>query len=395
MSFIELPLVNSGEIIEASYNNQNKHNTDYLKKRTDIIDNAVLKPEYYFDNIFESVELEESLLDPITTSSKVYTQIRTYGGAVNVLNYTHWTNPLQHGHITQITGLAKENAEQTGGRFVIEVPVVDGEHMCLFLKIYASTWNVQNVWYADPLSDAPVKRVGWFSQQNSAASHNTDNIWIGPDMRRDVETRYHHWMPIHLNKDDIAQYKTANNTINISICNNTTHGWNYIHLGGYAMCVNKIGVATKPAIMLAGYNSDGGTNMAGYGHYDESYMTTTPAGGTVIGVRIPVIDNDKDIVLGIVYHKNQAHHSTGIWKLVDTDKYYFPRMGSVGRYATALRENLGLASRKAVGGFVIPKEVVQANIKTRYDGYRYLDFEITNRDTIPMYFFGIYTEQIK
>ena len=37
MNFIELPLVNPGEVIEASYNNQNKYNTDYLKDKVDFL----------------------------------------------------------------------------------------------------------------------------------------------------------------------------------------------------------------------------------------------------------------------------------------------------------------------------------------------------------------------
>ena len=37
MNFIELPLVNAGEVIEASYNNQNKYNTDYLKDKVDFL----------------------------------------------------------------------------------------------------------------------------------------------------------------------------------------------------------------------------------------------------------------------------------------------------------------------------------------------------------------------
>ena len=44
MSFIELPLVNPGEVIESSYNNQNKHNTDYLKVRADKVDKYIVNP---------------------------------------------------------------------------------------------------------------------------------------------------------------------------------------------------------------------------------------------------------------------------------------------------------------------------------------------------------------
>ena len=53
MSFIELPLVNPGEVIESSYNNQNKHNTDYLKVRADKVDKYIVNPMLHVQNIIE------------------------------------------------------------------------------------------------------------------------------------------------------------------------------------------------------------------------------------------------------------------------------------------------------------------------------------------------------
>jgi len=348
--------------------------------------------ERFYENPFPSIFIENGL-DPITVDSPQATKITCYDGAVNTLGYGHWETIWNYRYMTYINPLQKTNGEQTGARFIIELPIVDNEHLAFFLLSSQSGWGHYNIWYADPETDLPVKRCGWTQTHTESANYTTDNLLLGPDGRRDVETRFHHWLMVHLNKIDIASFKTSDNTIKLSICPGVNHQYAYAHISGFAMCRNPWGLAFKQALQIGSWCADGGAVCSNYGHHNESYMTSVGANVQVNGVRVPIIgDDDKDILFGQIFHK-AAHYTGGtIWNLTGTDQRFFPKLFNIGRFARSF-EN-GFRNTQAVKGFIIPKELVKEHMKTTEEGWRYLEFDMWNRSTNTEHHYGWYTEQI-
>ena len=355
----------------------------------------VTREDVFYANPLPSIYLNEKMENgqptPITgLDDDILSRITVYDGAAITDNDQYWTSTYSHRYMARVTGLQETDGDHTGARMVVELPIVPDEHMAIFLlSASSSSYNTFNVKFADPDTDTPGKHACW-SMDTSNDTVRPDYVVPGPNGHSNAVTRRWEWIMMPLNKDDVAQYKTSNNTIKLSMTKCASGSTTTVHLGGWASCVNKWGLSTKPALFIGSYCPDGGTATANHGTHSSSYMNRIESNAFVSGIRVPIIDTDKDIIVSsVAYLAHTYYQSAMYWTITGTDQTWFPNeyVSRFSGYRDARQSNKSLLS------FRVPQHIVEQNAKTHPNGWRYLEFDVWNPFDSPSYSFAYFTEQ--
>jgi len=366
------------------------------------------KENYYKSYLFPAHFLHIASPDkPMSMIDPLNSRITPVNSCVNTNNYGHWTSVWNNLYMNYVNPCTKNTTilnPATENYFIVEFPIIEGEHNTVWLQSGSGNWNVVSGWLLQPTSNIIARFLG--SDVSSAdASANTGRTLIGgPDGLATNTQRYHRWLGFNIHKDDVSGFKTSNNTVRVAFKPGNGHPYAYMHLSGIAATVNPSGVYWMHHLFFGSHTGwmhhyqNGVNKMGNYGVHYEAYMQQITTGATVTGLRIPVLDTTKDKIIGAVKYASNSDEGLKTYTLTGTGLVYIPKIEPhpLGRVGNHVVRNGAAATRYTIDEhFVVPKEVLQANVKTDATwGYKYLEFDIRVVNANTNYWHSFYTEDI-
>ena len=346
------------------------------------------QPISYMENIYDEPLYYWEGLTPITDDLDI-TKRFSANNTISNINNTHYLNhwekrTLFHFNNTSDTNLVPLNY------ILLKVPINPKTHNTIFLKVRArDRWTNINMFLCNK-SKIPKNKILSICSINGA--NNTSNI--GPFNNTALEGNYE-WIPFPISKIYNTSEFVDNNEIFVSI-NKAIHGDSNIYIAGVAVCANPYAVTVLPAVNLH-WNSNGpapGLNWNNHNWNDDSIAQINT--GQKFKIRIPILNNDKGIIIGIITHNATWYDSNPqIYFETSPDVFYMLSPLIIGKYGFA---NMNRGIYRASRGFFIPADVVIANVKTSFDSinFMYLDIMIDNSFEINnLHIRFIYTESVE
>ena len=345
------------------------------------------QPISYMENIYDEPIYYWEGLTPITDDLDITTRFST-NNTISKINKTHYLNhwdkrTLFHFNNTSDTNLVPVNY------ILLKVPININTHNTIFLKVRArDRWTNINMFLCNK-SKIPKNKIISIC---CVHANNTSNV--GPFNNVALEGNYE-WIPFPIPKLYNTSEFVDNNEIFVSI-NKGNNGDDNIYIAGVAVCANPYAITVLPAVNLH-WNSNGsgtGINWNTHNWNDEALADINP--GQKFKIRIPILNNNKGIIIGIITHNNTWYDcNPQIYFETNPDVFYMLSPLIIGKYGFA---NMNRGIYRASRGFFIPADVVIANVKTSFDSinFMYLDIMIDNSFEInSLHIRFIYTESVE
>jgi hypothetical protein len=346
------------------------------------------QPISYMENIYDEPIYYWEGLTPIIDDLDITTRFSA-NNTISKINNTHYLNhwdkrTLFHFNNTSDTNLIPVNY------ILLKVPINPNTHNTIFLKVRArDRWTNINMFLCTK-SKIPKNKIISICSING--SNNTSNV--GPFNNVALEGNYE-WLPFPISKLYNTSEFVDNNEIYVSI-NKAINGDDNIYIAGVAVCANPYAITVLPPRNLH-WNSNGpapGLNWNTH-NWNEDSLTDINA-KQKFKIRIPILNNDKGIIIGIITHNATWYDcNPRIYFETSPDVFYMLSPLIIGRYGFA---NMNRGIHRASRGIFIPANVVIANVKTSIDSinFMYLDIIIDNSFEINnLHVRLIYTESVE
>lgn len=352
------------------------------------------QPISYMENIYEEPIYYWEGFSDITNNLDITTRFTINNNSK--INNTYYLNPwnkLTSFHFTNTTNTNNVPADS----IILKVPINLNTHNTIFLKVRArDRWTNINMYLCNK-NKAPRKKI--LSSCGVNGSNNTSNI--GPFNNTALEG-YYEWISFPLSKLYNTSEFVDNNEVYVSI-NRAINGDENINIAGVAVCANPYAVTYLQAVNLYWNNNgvfikNGNTwNAAGLnwsnGHNWNEDSLAYISKGQIFKIRVPVLNNNKGVIIGIITHNNTWYDSNPqIYFETNPDVFYVLSPLVIGKYGFA---NMNRGLYRASRGFYIPPEVVIPNIITSIDSI-YLEIIIDNSIEVNnLHIRSIYTEAVE
>ena len=357
------------------------------------------QPISYMENIYD---------DPIYywegfTTIKNNLDITKRFSVINCnMNNTYYLNPWDKRNLFHFNNTSDNNLAPANF-ILLKVPININTHNTIFLKVRAGDrWTVLNMFLCNKNIE-PVNKILSAAASNSGVSSNFGNSsTIGPFNNGSYEGNFE-WIGFPIPKIYNTSEFVINNEIYVSI-NKATNADADIYIAGVAVCANPFAITSLNHINLH-WNHNGcflknGTawDVRGIdwgGNYEQESLAQI-APGHIFKIRIPILNDDKGVIIGIITH-NSTWYDTNprIYFEANPDVFYMLSPLVIGKYGLA---NMNRGISRASRGFFISADDVKKNIKKSFDNtkFMYLEIIIDNSFEIRhLYIRSIYSEAVE
>jgi len=361
-------------------------------------ENSVKIDNLLAPNPFPTI-LHERGYTPLTSNDALNSRITTVNSAVNTQSYLHWSTLWNYHYMTYINPMTKTYAmpiPASTNYIIMEFPITVGVDNSLWINSAYGGWSEISGWLVHPTSSTIIKLLAYEVSNGDSTSVQGATVLPGPNGERDHPERYHHWHQFPISHIDVNLYKTENNTVRVAFTPGVNHSYAYMHISGLASSINSWGLTWMKGLHIGTWNPYGhNATMANYGAYEEGYMTQIAIGGTVNGIKIPILDTTSDLIIGFIKHKNVSYTGSTHWTISGTQLTYHESHSGKGYLAKYIDASNVSTGTRACHSIVIPQSVVAQYAQTDAKGFLYLLFNAYNASPVLTYYHVIYTEKYK
>jgi len=387
-------LVLRGLYVEAVYSNIEKYNTNttnlipYDKFNLPISYYCSIynDPHYFWDgtNVLSN-DIITNFIPNNSTSIVDTSQAQTLDDPSNNLIYKRFI---------KITGTTMTNDVPTN-YVTCKIPIISTSHNTLFIQVPRSGgWTVFNICIINTANNVIVKKV-----LTTTSTNNSENTsLLGPFNNIAIESSYI-WLPFPIPKE----YNTyaTNNLLTISI-NRGGNGREDMYIYGMAVATNPYALTTLQAIdlhwNLNGVTIKSGTNWVAQGvtwnneNWNNDLLCHIHS-GEIFRIKVPILNNDKDLLIGIVTHGNTWYDcNPRIFINGDDSKTYYLSPLVIGKYGFY---NNSRGIYRHPRGFVVNKNIIDQYMNKIDPLFKFIEIIIDNNyDTNAFYIRTIYTEAL-
>jgi hypothetical protein len=313
------------------------------------------------------------------------------------MNNTYYINSLDKRNLFHFNNTSDTNLTPTNF-ILLRVPINPLTHNTIFLKVRAGDrWTALNMFLCSK-NMAPVNKI-----ISIAGTHSTNTTGIGPFNNVSYEGNYE-WIAFPISKIYNTSEFVTDNEICVSI-NKAINGQSDIYIAGVAVCANPYAVTSLRAINLhwnhngcflknaTGWTETGITWNSHVWEYDSLAQINN---GDIYKIRIPVLNDDKGVIVGIITHNSNWYDGNPrIYFEANPNVFYMLSPLVIGKYGLA---NMNRGLHRASRGFFISADDVKTNIKKSFDSTKFMFLEIIIDNLLeirPIYIRSIYTEAVE
>lgn len=327
---------------------------------------------------------------PIVAGSDPLTRITyTAGVTVETTYYASKWNGMYMLWYNNMTATTSVGTAPTS-YFRIQVPVDTTTHNTFFTSVITRDRSSRvEVWICNPTTLAPAVRVQCRCNNMQNVNTSGTSSFLGPYNQNARHRSYFEWLQFAIPQSHIAAYKTASNTIHLSIntmTGNTTGSG--VWFSGFAMTPNPYGVCVASASdLFSGVNGGNTLGLYGWEWYYEALAQINA--GTSYTIRIPIMDETKDTY--VMYIGGNASHHPPLRIRVGSTTFH-PDRFCIGRSAQRM---VGENIYRIPYGIIVPASVMSGQTVS-VGGRNFLTITIINVEEIEAGFIrGIITEIVQ